>query len=54
MKLSAPKQITFVIAVLLFVVAIIFNFGASVEPYAIWVALVSFVVLAAGNLFEGI
>lgn len=53
MKLSAPKNITFYIAVILAIVGLIFFFVPAVAAYAFWVELVAFVVLALGNLLEG-
>ncbi len=54
MKLSAPKNITFYIAVLLAVIALIGFFVASLSAFAPWLMLIAFVVLAAGNLLEGL
>ncbi len=54
MKLSAPQNTTFYIAVALAVVALIGFFVASLTPFAPWLMLAAFVVLAAGNLFEGL
>lgn len=54
MKLSAPKNITFYIAVLLAVIALIGFFVAALTPYAPWILLVAFLLLAAGNLMEGL
>jgi hypothetical protein len=54
MKLSTPKNVTFYIAVILAVVAFIGYFVVALEPFAPWLMLIAFVVLAAGNLFEGI
>ena len=54
MKLSAPKNITFYIAVALAVIALIGFFVASMTAFAPWILLVGFIVLAAGTLFEGL
>jgi len=53
-NLSTPKNITFYIAVVLAVVALIGYFVAAFSAFAPWLMLVAFVVLAAGNLFEGL
>ena len=53
MKLSTPKNVTFYVAVVIAVVAFIGFFVGALEPFAPWLMLVAFVVLAAGNLFEG-
>ena len=56
MKLSAPKQITFWIAVVIAVVGVIAKLVSipmlSREPG--WLVVIAFVVLAAGNLIEGL
>lgn len=54
MKLSAPKNITFYIAVVLAVIALIGYFVASLGTIAPWLMLVAFIVLAAGNMLEGL
>ena len=57
MKLSAPRFYTFVVAVLLAIVGIIIQL---VDPtlvftnFGFWLLVVGFVLLAIGNLFEGI
>ena len=55
MKLSAPKQITFWIAVILVVIGLlgVLNIIAALSGYAFWFAFVGFVVLAIGNLVKG-
>ena len=54
MKLSTPKNITFYVAVVIAVIALIGFFVASMSAFAPWLMLIAFVVLAAGNLFEGL
>ena len=54
MKLSAPKNITFYVAVVLAVIALIGFFVASMTAFAPWILLVAFIVLALGVLFEGL
>ena len=57
MRLTAPKFYTFVIAVLLAVVGFIIQL---VKPdllfanFGFWLLVVGFVLLAIGNMFEGI
>ena len=57
MKLSTPRFYTFVVAVLLAVVGFIIQL---VKPdllfsgFGFWLLVVGFVLLAVGNLFEGI
>jgi hypothetical protein len=52
MKLSTPKNITFWIAVILAVVGVILFFIGS--SFAFWLVLVGFVLLALGNLLNGL
>lgn len=55
MKLSAPKNITFWVAVVLAVVGLLGQlFIAALAPFAFWFVLVGFVVLALGNLLPGL
>lgn len=56
MKLSAPKQITFWIAVALVVIGIIVKLVPSLASsgFSGWLILIGFVVLAAGCLVEGL
>ena len=56
MKLSAPKQITFWVAVALAVIGVITKLIPSVAGlgFSGWLILIGFVVLAAGNLFENL
>lgn len=54
MNLSTPKNITFYISIVLAVIALIGFFVASMSAFAPWLLLIAYVVLAAGNLLEGI
>ncbi|HSQ26565.1 MAG TPA: hypothetical protein VLM80_05520 [Anaerolineales bacterium] len=54
MNLSAPKNTTFYVAIVLAVIALIGFFVASMSAFAPWILLIAFVVLAAGNLLEGL
>ena len=54
MKLSAPKNITFYIAAALALIALIGYFLDALTPFAPWLMLVAFLVLAAGVLLEGL
>jgi hypothetical protein len=56
MKLSEPKVITFIIAIVLAALAML---GALINipfvtAYAFWVLLVAFVLLALANLINGL
>jgi threonine/homoserine/homoserine lactone efflux protein len=56
MDLSAPKQITFWVAVVLAVVGVLGYFVPSLGlgSFSFWLVVIGFVVLAAANLFEGL
>ena len=53
MRLSPPKKLTFWASVVLALVALVANFVPFLSPFAVWIALVAFVVLALGNLVDG-
>jgi hypothetical protein len=55
MKLSAPKVITFWIAVILAIIGVLASLGTIHLPsgYAFWLVVAGFVVLALGNLVKG-
>ena len=56
MKLSAPKQITFWIAVVIAALGVIAKLVTIpvLSRFPGWLVLIAFVVLAAGNLIEGL
>jgi hypothetical protein len=56
MKLSTPKQLTFWIAVALAVLGVIAKLIPTVAKLGLsgWLVLIAFVVLAAGNVVEGL
>lgn len=56
MKLSAPKFLTFIIAVILAVLGVIFFLAkvSVVYDYAIWFVVAGFVLLGLGNLIKGL
>ena len=65
MKLSAPKQITFYIAVILWVIALVGLFVPGLQPvaagtfltkmgWAFWAALIGELILVLGNLMDGL
>ena len=55
MKLSAPKQITFWIAVVVAVVGVIASLVTLpvLSGFAFWLVVIGFVILVVGNLVEG-
>lgn len=56
MKLNAPTQAVFWIAVILVVIAIIGQFVAIpfITAYTFWIAVIGFIVLAAGCMMKGV
>jgi len=56
MKLSAPRHITFWIAVVVAILGLIANLITIpvLSGLSFWLVVLAFVILAAGNLFEGI
>ena len=56
MKLSAPKQVTFVVAVVLAVLGILATLVQIpvLSGLALWLVVIGFVVLAAGCLVTGL
>ena len=56
MNLSAPKQLTFWIAVILAVLGILATLVTIpvLSGFAFWLVVIGFVVLAIGNLAEGV
>lgn len=56
MNLNAPSQVVFWIAVVIAIIAIIGFFAPTIPvigPYAFWVAIIAFIVLAGGVLMKG-
>lgn len=56
MRLSAPKQVTFWIAVIIAILGVIASLVEIpvLSGLAIWLVVVAFIVLAAGNVLEGV
>ena len=56
MQISAPKQITFWIAVVIAVVGLLAKLVTIpvLTGFAFWLVVIAFIVLAAGNLMEGL
>jgi hypothetical protein len=57
MKLSAPKMVTFIVGVVLGVLALVFQYVTALNlsgSLAFWTAIVAIVVLALGNLVKGL
>jgi len=56
MKLSEPKVITFLVALVIAILALLAMFITIpfVSAYAFWILLVAFVLLALANLLKGL
>jgi hypothetical protein len=58
MKLSEPKQITFLVSLLVAIVAFLIAAGVITNPFTgvavVWIALIAYVILAVGTLFRGL
>ena len=56
MKLSAPKDITFWIAVVVAVIGVIASLVTIpvLSGFAFWLVVIAFIILAAGNLVDGL
>ena len=56
LRLSPPKVVTFWVAVLLALIGVIAELApiASLAGYALWFVVAGFVLLALGNLLEGL
>ena len=56
MKLQRPKNVTFWIAVILGLLGLLGNLGiiSALAGYAFWLAFAGLVLLALGNMFDGI
>jgi hypothetical protein len=56
LRLNPPKVVTFWIAVLLALIGVIAELApiASLAGYALWLVVAGFVLLALGNLLEGL
>jgi len=53
-KLSAPTQPVFIIALILFIAGLLLHFGVvSLAVQPIYLVIAAFVVLAFGNVFKG-
>lgn len=56
MKLSPPKHITFWIAVIVALLGVLASFVTIpvLSGFSFWLVVIGFVILAAGNLIEGV
>ncbi len=55
MKLSAPKQLTFIVALVLAAFGVVAFFAIpALSGASFWLVVVGFVALALGNLLQGL
>jgi hypothetical protein len=56
MKLTPPKHITFWIAVIVAILGIIANFVTIpvLSGFSFWLVVIAFVILALGNMIDGL
>jgi hypothetical protein len=54
LNLSAPKQITWLVALVLAVLGVLVFFLVDVAAYGFWLVVLGFVVLLLGTLLEGL
>jgi uncharacterized protein (DUF983 family) len=56
-RLNQPRMITFLVALVLAIVALVVGKGVTVDVLtdnALWIALASWLVLALGNVLKGV
>jgi hypothetical protein len=55
MRLSAPKKIVWWLSIILAVVGVVIELGiiSVAQPFGIWIVLLGFFLLAAGNALKG-
>lgn len=55
MKLSAPTKPLFLVSLILFILALLGNFAVgALAPYAFWLALAAWIVIAIGCIMKGL
>lgn len=54
MKLNEPKVVTWIISVILGILAVIFLLVPSLNAYAIWAALAGLLLLILANVLKGL
>jgi hypothetical protein len=56
MKLTPPKQVTFYIAVIIFIIGIVAALipALGIVGYAVWVVSIAFLLLAIANTTKGL
>jgi len=54
MKLSAPKQITWWVGLILLVVGIIASFVASISGFALWIVAISALLMLVATAVQGL
>jgi len=58
MILSRPREVTFIVAVIVAVLALLIATSIIANPFhalaVVWIALIAFAILAMGNLMKGL
>jgi heme/copper-type cytochrome/quinol oxidase subunit 4 len=58
MRLSAPKVITFIVSLIVAIIAFLIANGVITNPLntvaVVWIALAAYAILALGNLLKGL
>ena len=58
MHLSRPKEVTFIVSLIIAIIAFLIAAGVITNPLSsvavVWIALVAYAILALGNLMKGL
>ncbi len=58
MRLSAPKVVTFIVSLIVAIIAFLIANGVITNPLntvaVVWIALAAYAILALGNLLKGL
>jgi hypothetical protein len=54
LNLSAPKQITWLVALVIAVLGVLAQLVPSLNTYAFWLVVIAFVILLLGTLLENL
>ena len=54
MKLTEPKVVTFIVAIVIAFIGLLAYFGVFLGGYEFWIMLVAFVLLALANMLKGL
>mgnify|MGYP001080201670 FL=1 len=54
MKLTEPKVVTFIVAIVIAFIALLAYFGVFLGGYEFWILFVGFALLALANMLKGL